>query len=599
MTTVLDSNAGAPAPADIRAAIDRVIASSVFARSPQLGAFLRFVVEAVLHGKADRIKAYTIGVEVLRRDTGFDPQADPIVRVEATRLRRALERYYAGPGAADPIIVDLPRGSYVPTFRRRESDGRAALALTPWLARVRGALPASVRTSPALAAIVGLAVAVLLLLGDAVLYRASRLELTAERTVARAGAAGTPALPAGNGMPIVAIEPLRVLGRPSAQPIAADLLHAKIRDAFARFDTINVVSPVADNAKTTGGAAASAPADEQRPNYRLSGAVDYVGDSANAWFTLTDLAEGNIVWSRTFERVGEPGGRGTSEDGIVITLTNSLLQSYGVIRSRDRARQLASGAGDPRYRCVLEAADAIRTADRREHDQARFCLEQLTALDPGFAVGFTFLGLTYNREFQLGYALRPGDPPPLERALRAVRQSINLHPESSRGYLALMVVQFNRRDIAAAVAAGDKCLALNKYDMLALGEYGGRLILAGDVARGMRMLQDAGAHGAVRPSWHHIYMFLGSYIGDDLAQAAYQAGQIATENVALGQVAKILAYQAAGDREQARRIVERLAAREPAWGKDPKLELSRLIVDPAMVERLARDLAAAGLSGRS
>ena len=70
----------------------------MFSRSPQLGAFLRFVVEAVLHGKADRIKAYTIGVEVLRRDTKFDPQLDPIVRVEATRLRRAIERYYAGPG---------------------------------------------------------------------------------------------------------------------------------------------------------------------------------------------------------------------------------------------------------------------------------------------------------------------------------------------------------------------------------------------------------------------------------------------------------------------------------------------------------------------
>ena len=76
-----------------------MIGSDVFSRSPQLGAFLRFVVEAVLHGKADRIKAYTIGVEVLRRDTRFDPQLDPIVRVEATRLRRAIERYYAGPGA--------------------------------------------------------------------------------------------------------------------------------------------------------------------------------------------------------------------------------------------------------------------------------------------------------------------------------------------------------------------------------------------------------------------------------------------------------------------------------------------------------------------
>ncbi len=110
-----------PTPEDIREAVDRVTVSDVFARSPQLGAFLRFVVEAVLHGKADRIKAYTIGVEVLRRDTKFDPQLDPIVRVEATRLRRTIERYYSGPGADDPVIIDLPRGSYVPTFRWRES----------------------------------------------------------------------------------------------------------------------------------------------------------------------------------------------------------------------------------------------------------------------------------------------------------------------------------------------------------------------------------------------------------------------------------------------------------------------------------------------
>ena len=99
------------------------------ARSPQLGAFLRFVVEAVLQGKSDRIKGYTIGVEVLRRDPSFDPQADPIVRVEATRLRRTIERYYAGPGADDAIIVDLPRGSYVPTFRRRDVGFRSGDSL--------------------------------------------------------------------------------------------------------------------------------------------------------------------------------------------------------------------------------------------------------------------------------------------------------------------------------------------------------------------------------------------------------------------------------------------------------------------------------------
>src|ERR1700754_3334508 len=115
-TTMADARGDAPTPDEIRAEVDRITGSDVFSRSPQLGAFLRFVIEAVLRGKAERIKAYTIAVEVLRRDTTFDPHPDPIGRGEAARLRRAIERYYTGPGTDDPVIIDLPRGSYVPVF---------------------------------------------------------------------------------------------------------------------------------------------------------------------------------------------------------------------------------------------------------------------------------------------------------------------------------------------------------------------------------------------------------------------------------------------------------------------------------------------------
>ena len=138
---------------------------------------------------------------------------------------------------------------------------------------------------------------------------------------------------------------------------------------------------------------------DPRADYRLSGAVEYIGGTANAWFTLTSNAEAKVVWSRTFEGVQTSGENGVTEDGIVVSLTNSLLQSYGVIRARDRANQLASNAGDPRYRCILEAADSLRTANRQSHELARACLERLTEADPGFAVGFTFLALNYNREF--------------------------------------------------------------------------------------------------------------------------------------------------------------------------------------------------------
>src|SRR5262249_34232343 len=69
----------------------------------------------------DQIKAYTIAVEALGRGEDFDPYIDPIVRVDAGRLRRALERYYAGVGATDTILIHIPRGHYFPEFRYRQS----------------------------------------------------------------------------------------------------------------------------------------------------------------------------------------------------------------------------------------------------------------------------------------------------------------------------------------------------------------------------------------------------------------------------------------------------------------------------------------------
>ena len=109
-----------PAEAEIRAALGRAVASLAFAASPRLKAFLRYVVERALAGEAARLKGYTIAVEALGRTADFDPRIDPIVRVEAGRLRRRLERYYAGEGAGDPLVIELVRGGYVPSFRLRD-----------------------------------------------------------------------------------------------------------------------------------------------------------------------------------------------------------------------------------------------------------------------------------------------------------------------------------------------------------------------------------------------------------------------------------------------------------------------------------------------
>jgi hypothetical protein len=111
----------APKADDVRRALDRLLESAAFRDSLRLTSFLKFVVEAVLEGRGNRIKSYTIAVEALGRRAAFDPQADPIVRVEAGRLRQALARYYAATGCNDPVVIEMPRGTYVPTFSWRDA----------------------------------------------------------------------------------------------------------------------------------------------------------------------------------------------------------------------------------------------------------------------------------------------------------------------------------------------------------------------------------------------------------------------------------------------------------------------------------------------
>ncbi len=109
-------------PAQIRRQLLRILASPDFPGRGKLGDLLRFAVEHALDGKAERLKGYTIALEVFGRDALFDPSRDPVVRVQAGRLRQALERYYLASGKNDPIRVELPKGGYVPVFTEQREN---------------------------------------------------------------------------------------------------------------------------------------------------------------------------------------------------------------------------------------------------------------------------------------------------------------------------------------------------------------------------------------------------------------------------------------------------------------------------------------------
>ncbi len=104
-----------PCEDEIRAQLHRIITSTEFPNVGRGAAFLTFIVEEALAGRSSRIKGYTIALEVFKRDEKFT-QEDNVVRIQAGRLRRVLERYYLTAGQADPIRIDIPKGGYAPVF---------------------------------------------------------------------------------------------------------------------------------------------------------------------------------------------------------------------------------------------------------------------------------------------------------------------------------------------------------------------------------------------------------------------------------------------------------------------------------------------------
>jgi len=114
--------------AAVRQQLRKILASPEFQASAMLRDFLAFIVEQTLAGHAQEIKGYTVATQVLGRKADFDAGQDPIVRILAGRLRRALERYYATQGRQDPMRIDIPKGAYVPMFQEVWGDERSGWA---------------------------------------------------------------------------------------------------------------------------------------------------------------------------------------------------------------------------------------------------------------------------------------------------------------------------------------------------------------------------------------------------------------------------------------------------------------------------------------
>ena len=581
-----------PSPESIRAALARIAGSEPFRNAPQLLAFLTFVVERTLAGEERAIKGYTIATQALGRSETFDPQTDPIVRVEAGRLRRALDAYYTGEGAEDPLRILIPRGGYVPQFEERTLQARQAEPIAPAAAphedeapdvpvsAVPAAAPAVPAATPAARrrtwlALGALAAALVLALSLGAFWAGRHDAAWLDRALSTPEPRPSVIAEPADGRPVVAVLPAEVVGPPTAA-LSPDLLRSMVLDGIARFDEVAVIDQPTGQSRGA------------LDRYNLNLRVNTAGPAATVAVRLTHEPSGKIVWARAFDLANRADPGVAAETDVARQIATSVGQPYGVLFADLRQRPSL----DTRTRCIVQAYDYWNGPSVEAHARVRDCLEGVMVMQPNAATVLANLAYFYLDEHRVGHNPRPN---PLDRALNVARRAVEIAPESPRTNQALMAVLFVRGDVDQALQLGRRALELNPYDTDIMADVGSRFVQMGRYQEGADLIRRAAAANPADPPWYDFFLFLAAYMQNDAEGACVAASRITASDYVLGLVARAIVAAQGGDPVQAREALARLVAIQPEYGRDPAAALARRRFVPDIHRKLLQGLEQAGL----
>jgi adenylate cyclase len=591
-------------PEAIQAALAQVLASGDFDASERNRRFLSFVVEETLAGRGERIKAYGIAIAVFDRDDSFDPQGDPIVRIEASRLRRSLERYYLIGGRSDPVRIEIPKGGYVPAFHRQEVAPRPPSPQAPELfpppagpERPAAApspeeepeIPAAPRLapwqrwerSPPLALLGGLALLGAFALGWIAVQRSS----------------GDPEVAAASARlgPSILVVPFE---DDSVTPASFNLSRGFTREVIAgltRFDDLFVFG-----AETTFEHPATADLQEVgarlQVDFILSGGMAASADSFAVTAMLMDARSGQYLWSGQFNGSLAPDAIIQARDHLADQVARTLAQPYGVIyQSKSKEIQDKAPQALTSYECVLRFQDYWRTYDFIQYEEIRQCLERAITVDPLYGDAFASLSIIYSDAYRFDFEPEVVPPDPLARALELAQRAVELAPASTSGHQALHLVYWLMNDVERSLEAAELGLALNPNDTRLMADLGVRYGLRNQWDKGLPLVQEAYARNPGQSSQYRIALFLHHYLEGRYRDALAEARRIDAPGVIYQHLTLAMAYAQLGRAEEAQEAVDEMLAIDPAYGEHVVADLHKRNVHPDLIKVVVDGLERAGL----
>jgi adenylate cyclase len=495
---------GQPSPEEVRAQMRRILADPTLQASPARRELFRFVVEETLAGRADRLKGFTLALAVFGRKKDFDPQTDPVVRVEARRLRRDLDSYYVAAGKWDPIVISIPKGGYVPHFEWRDvgtaPDSRPPDAPPPGDRRPR-------RYRLAVVVLVGAFLGISGWLGAGLLDSKWWSSSDGNEDAATA-------LPRG---PKIAVLPFVNLSGDPGQAYLAEGITEQIVTDLARFRALFVLSTESTAKYQQQSADPEHLNRELGIDYLLDGNVRRESDTIKLSTRLVDAKSGKIIWTETYGDQLIPTNVFKIQEDVSKQVSAIIASNYGLIAEAGLVEaQRRPPESFVAYDCVLRYYHYQRVLDQQEHAKVRACLERAVELEPDYTDAWAVLAQIYAQEHRFGYNPRPELYDSYERSLAAAQRAVEIEPRNPTAQLMLANALFDRRNLAGFREAGERAIALNPNDPEVLAHYGIRLVFIGEWERGVALVTKAIALNPEYPRWYlqpliHYYYQITNY----------------------------------------------------------------------------------------
>ena len=520
----------------IREQLVRILNSGPFHQSQRRQRFLEYLVNETLAGRGERLKAYNVALEVFDRPETFDPVTDPLVRIEAARLREKLREYYGTDGQSDPIHIDLPKGTYTPQIEFRHEDA-------PQIAREKG----------------------------------------------------SPTHEVSSTVPSVAVFPFDDLNADQNLGYLGDGVAEDIITALSRFPDLVVVARSSSFTYKDKAVDVRQVGKELGVDYVVEGSVRKDGDKLRIVSQLIDTKNGEHLWAERFDRSGT--NPWALQDEVTGMIVSAITGETGALKQADYRQAWAKGATTlEEYDYYLRGHEQYMKytqGDKEGIERSGEIWREGLAKFPSSPLLKVKLGWHHMMRVMIFVS----DDPPADvrkagELARHVLANEHLSPQVARLANWLMsYVLVQEKDFDGALAAADKTVALAPYDTFMLSRL---MMVLVQVGRPDQALQWADQAAARDPAlgwsynygrgWAHLVLGRFEEAVDALTQTEFNDAHLLLA----------IAYVRLGRMADARAEVVKMMKINPAitlqaW------RLGHSFRDPAILDRYALDLAQSGL----